>query len=535
MNSKGRILVVDDEKVVCDSCAKVFQREGFAVDTSLDARNGLSMATDTDYSAILLDVKMPDLDGIEFLGELRKSNTDVPVIVITGYPSVNDVTAAMKLGASDYVTKPFTPDEIARTVTRFIFPDQPAAEQATQIPEPAALVVPEVEPWIAAPEDYRFLDEAWLQVGEDGSVRVGFFLSRQEMMAIESARLPLVGEVVYRGLPLAAFTIGNKCRVIPSPVSGELIEVNRNLAGHPAGEWEYPCQEAWIARLRPTELEHDVAACRTRNVVLAGADKTRAEAQRANLKSHGCKVRIACALEEIGQGLRSEECNLVVLDATSFGERGPEMVRKINTALPEVKVVVIADSGSELEAAYRANKIFYYAVEPFEDKEIIDILEAAFRPTISPPPEGRASSSLSNWVSKIRITNRLRENVTLLASGETLLHHKGVGFLLIQSILDGAYPIQVRVGADEITPAKISEEASECDRLLVLLAEDTGRIPGSLVWDAETELIKAAGEAARKTTTLLVQPESPEGVPLVFDARTTRALAEHILERMTSN
>jgi DNA-binding response OmpR family regulator len=535
MNAKGRILVVDDEKVVCDSCARIFGRRGFTVDTSIDPRNGLEMAGNKDYSAILLDVKMPDMDGLQFLGELRKANRDVPVIVITGYPSIKDVTAAMKLGACDYITKPFTPDEIAQTVTRFVMEDEPAAGAAASITEAATMAVPEVEPWVAAPEDYRFLDEAWLQLGEDGSVRVGFFLSRGEMMAIESARLPQLGDVVYRGLPLAVFTAGNKRRVIPSPVSGELIEVNQTLAGHPVSEWGYPCRECWIARLRPTDLEKDVAACNTRNVLVASADEGRAAQQRRELIDQGCKVRIARSLEEVEQGLRSEECNVVVLDAASFGEAGPEMAKKINDSLPEAKVVVIGGPGSSLEAAYRANKIFYYAVEPFEDQEIIDILEAAFRPAISPPPEGRASSSLSNWVSQIRITNRLRENVTLLASGETLLHHKGVGFLLIQSILDGAYPIQVRVGADKITPAKIMEEASDCDRLLILLAEDAGRIPGSLVWGAETDLVKAAGEAGQKATAFVVQPESLEGVPLVFDARTSRALAEHILERMTSN
>ena len=115
-----RLLVVDDEAVVCQACHRIFSRQGFVVDESVDARDGLDRAASEDYSAILLDIKMPEMDGIEFLENVRKKKPDVPVMIMTGYPSIPNATAAIRLGAADYITKPFTPEEITQSVRRML-------------------------------------------------------------------------------------------------------------------------------------------------------------------------------------------------------------------------------------------------------------------------------------------------------------------------------------------------------------------------------------------------------------------------------
>lgn len=102
------MLVVDDEEVVCQACRRIFARQGFQVEANTDARQGLTLATEKDYDIILLDIKMPNMDGIQFLEQLRHKKSDVPVLIITGYPSIPNAAAAMRLGACDYVTKPFT-------------------------------------------------------------------------------------------------------------------------------------------------------------------------------------------------------------------------------------------------------------------------------------------------------------------------------------------------------------------------------------------------------------------------------------------
>jgi sulfhydrogenase subunit beta (sulfur reductase) len=115
-----RVLVVDDEEVICQACRRILSPEGFQIDTSSDPREGLSLAAEKDYAAVLLDFKMPVMDGVQFLQALRKVKSDVPVIFITGYPSVPNAASAMRLGAADYVTKPFGPKELIQALERLL-------------------------------------------------------------------------------------------------------------------------------------------------------------------------------------------------------------------------------------------------------------------------------------------------------------------------------------------------------------------------------------------------------------------------------
>jgi len=89
---------------------------GWQVHVSRDARVALGRAVAEKYSAILLDINMPEMDGSQFLEELRRQRQDVPVIVMTGYPSIQNAASAVRLGAADYITKPFTPEQITQSV-----------------------------------------------------------------------------------------------------------------------------------------------------------------------------------------------------------------------------------------------------------------------------------------------------------------------------------------------------------------------------------------------------------------------------------
>ncbi len=120
MADQPTLLVVDDDVEICRACGRIFSRQGFRVEECSDAREGLNFATEHDYSVILLDIRMPEMDGIQFVEELRKKKRDTPVILMTGYPSVPSAMSAVRLGASDYITKPFTPEQIARSVHRVL-------------------------------------------------------------------------------------------------------------------------------------------------------------------------------------------------------------------------------------------------------------------------------------------------------------------------------------------------------------------------------------------------------------------------------
>jgi len=112
MTETANILVIDDEESIRDACTQVLRKEGYVVKTARDGGEGLDLYKKELFHLVLLDLKLPGINGIELLGELKKENPDTPVIIITGYASVESAVETMKLGAFDYMTKPFTPKEL---------------------------------------------------------------------------------------------------------------------------------------------------------------------------------------------------------------------------------------------------------------------------------------------------------------------------------------------------------------------------------------------------------------------------------------
>jgi DNA-binding NtrC family response regulator len=110
--SKAKILVVDDEEIVLKSCRKILERGGHQVSTSLSGQEAFDLMEKEPFDIVITDMKMPGIDGIEVLKKVREKYPDVVVIVITGYSTVQSAVQAMKLGAFDYIPKPFTPDEV---------------------------------------------------------------------------------------------------------------------------------------------------------------------------------------------------------------------------------------------------------------------------------------------------------------------------------------------------------------------------------------------------------------------------------------
>ena len=112
------VLVIDDEKMVRDSCAKVLTEEGHVVRGAKNGVQGIEMFKELHPDLVLIDLKMPGKSGMEVLEELESADPDVVKIVITGYATVSSAVEAMKRGAYDFIPKPFSPDELLLIVTR---------------------------------------------------------------------------------------------------------------------------------------------------------------------------------------------------------------------------------------------------------------------------------------------------------------------------------------------------------------------------------------------------------------------------------
>jgi DNA-binding NtrC family response regulator len=111
----SRILVVDDEAAICHNCRKILAKAGHEVAVAYNGRQALSLVEQTAFEVVLTDLKMSRLGGMEVLRKVKEISPDTMVVVITGFSTVSSAVEVMKLGAFDYLPKPFTPDEL-RTV-----------------------------------------------------------------------------------------------------------------------------------------------------------------------------------------------------------------------------------------------------------------------------------------------------------------------------------------------------------------------------------------------------------------------------------
>jgi DNA-binding NtrC family response regulator len=114
----GRILLVDDEEIVLRSCQRILRDEKYTIDVSRNGLEALERVNDNEYDVLILDIKMPKMDGIEVLRRVKEARPDIDVIMITGLHDISTAVQAMKLGALDYLPKPFEPEDLKMLVSR---------------------------------------------------------------------------------------------------------------------------------------------------------------------------------------------------------------------------------------------------------------------------------------------------------------------------------------------------------------------------------------------------------------------------------
>ena len=102
----SNILIIDDEKAIRKTLSEILSYEGYKIDEAGDGEEGLKKAREKEYDVILCDIKMPKIDGIEFLEKAKEANPDIPIIMISGHGTIETAVEAVKKGAYDYISKP---------------------------------------------------------------------------------------------------------------------------------------------------------------------------------------------------------------------------------------------------------------------------------------------------------------------------------------------------------------------------------------------------------------------------------------------
>lgn len=123
MNTSGQILIIDDDASVRQTLTRVLERANFQVDNARDGKEALKKITDGSFHLVYLDIRMPGMDGLDVLQEVRKIKPDLSVILLTAHASLKSALDAIRLGARDYLVKPIDP-EVFVAQTRIILEEE---------------------------------------------------------------------------------------------------------------------------------------------------------------------------------------------------------------------------------------------------------------------------------------------------------------------------------------------------------------------------------------------------------------------------
>ena len=254
----ARILVVDDEEIVHVSLKRILGRYGHRVDAVFGAAEAMALIGSRGYDLVISDLMMPETDGIQLLETMRAEGHAVPVLMLTGYPTIRTALQALRLGAVDYLSKPFTRQELMGPVHRTLrrtavgSADSSAGAPANEAGGPGA---PELG---LLPGDRFFLREhSWAVYQKSGTMRVGIEASFLETVGtIDSVEAPGEADVVEQGFVGFRLTTGSgELHNVFMPVSGQVVEVNEEALADPASLES----AAWLVLVRPTRLEKELA------------------------------------------------------------------------------------------------------------------------------------------------------------------------------------------------------------------------------------------------------------------------------------
>lgn len=264
---KAKILAVDDEEIVLDSFRKILVLAGYSIDTVETGKEALGLVRKNDYDFVFTDLKMPEMDGIEVTKAVKHLRPDIDVIVITGYATIESAVETMKYGATDYVQKPFTEDELVDFIDKWLIRRQDRIERSIK---PKVHLITPTSGESHSKREFNvpagvFIAPAhtWANIEMNGSIRVGLDDFAQKILGpVDDIELPKEGQKVAKGEPLFSIKKGNRQMTIPSPVSGKVTSVNEEVMSRPELLKMKPYELGWMCCIEPSNLAGDLKSLR---------------------------------------------------------------------------------------------------------------------------------------------------------------------------------------------------------------------------------------------------------------------------------
>ncbi len=255
MEKKGKILVLDDDPVVTLSCKRILGAEGYNIITTDKGEDAIKKVSKEEFDLLISDIRLPDVNGITVLKESKIIQPKLDVVIITGYPNLEDAKEAVRLGAFEYIEKPFTPDFMIN-VAKKVF---------------------DHKGWIlrkAFIDDFRneivslrdtenpvifYKEGTWARPIKNGLWEIGcdirYWLLSGQLMYID---LPENIEMVAAGQAFAKILSGEgQTEDIISPMTGKVIELNHQANAAMSALVRDNLSEGWLlwlARIVPLKI-----------------------------------------------------------------------------------------------------------------------------------------------------------------------------------------------------------------------------------------------------------------------------------------
>lgn len=248
------ILVVDDEQIVLDSIRKHLRKDDFAIHTVMSAREALDLLDQTPVDIVLTDLMMPEMDGLELMKEIKSKLPQVPVIMITGYATINTALQATQLGAFDYIAKPFTRSELMAVIQRA----SGMVQTSDGDDETSGDKTGDAKP---SRRKLKTIGEySWIMMQDDDTVLMGVerpFL--HTIGRIQNIFLPSPGDKLRQGsVYFQVFSADLRSHTVLSPLSGTVVAINERVAADPTVALRDPYGEGWLVRLKPSRFEYEI-------------------------------------------------------------------------------------------------------------------------------------------------------------------------------------------------------------------------------------------------------------------------------------
>ncbi len=255
MEKKGKILVLDDDPVVTLSCKRILGAEGYNIITTDKGEDAIKKVSNEEFDLLISDIRLPDVNGITVLRESKIVQPKLDVVIITGYPTLEDAKESVKLGAFEFIEKPFTP-EFMMNVAKKVFDNRGWILRKAFIDEFRNEIVSlrdKENPVIF------YKEGTWARPSKDGTWEIGcdvryWLLSGQLMYIDLSDNLKMVAA----GEPFAKILSGGgQTEDLISPMTGKVLELNHQANTAMSALVRDNLSEGWLlwlARIEPLKI-----------------------------------------------------------------------------------------------------------------------------------------------------------------------------------------------------------------------------------------------------------------------------------------